>query len=106
MLASCAIITPFPPLGSKRTNHAKEGSKDDVERNVGKARDGRRTAAEQGRSGRARARRIGNKGRRGGVKVATASKLDNPISSILFFSASSSSFIFTPTAAIICLTEV
>lgn len=30
----------------QRTNHAKEGGKDDVESNVGKARDGSRTSAE------------------------------------------------------------
>lgn len=32
--------------GEQHTNHAKEGGKDDVESNVGKARDGSRTATE------------------------------------------------------------
>lgn len=59
----------------KHTAHAINGSKDVVDKRVGKACQRGGTAPHQGSSGRAGADRVGDKGRRGAIEVAAALEL-------------------------------
>lgn len=57
------------------TDHTEHGSEDIVKEDVGEGSDGGRAAAHESRGGRASARRVGDEGWGGAVKVAAADKL-------------------------------
>lgn len=67
-------------LGAARTDHAKDGSKDVVDVDVGKVGDGGCAAAEEGGGSWAGTGVVGDKGGRGMVEVAAAGKLWRQVS--------------------------